>query len=366
MPDDLIVGTSPEATSQVTNPTTTPTTPVTPTTSTETTPSSIAPSIEELQSKLSSYEPAYNFFQKYGGQEAIEPFFPVVDALSAPQFNPTEFAKHLATIDETRYNDFVWDAVERHKNDIATYLLQEEGIREEILGNNEEYQQFLQWKNLGGNTNNDEDLQLLEGLDPSDPLYAVVQRVKQRDAELKKLQNDIRSQKSDQERFRKQQAAIQQEQRAAAYVAEQENWLDQQVKSLNWGPEFSQDLDHIKDIVYQKFMADPEAKNALLVAATYSAKNSPIMAKRFTQVVQAKLSQIFKKVTEHENRKIQEIIKYRELIRDKQEARKEVASGGGRENTSLGSSEITGSTMEERIMQRIQRGVQAGRIPSIF
>lgn len=333
-----------------------------------TTPSTPSVNLEELQSKLNTYEPAYKYLEKYGGPEVAEPFFGVVDTLIAPQFNPGQFAKQLATIDQARYNDFIWDRVDAHKEAVAEYILSDAAIRDAVLGQDPDYQQFQQWKAAGGPTAGSEqdDLKALEGLDPSDPLYAVVQRAKARDAELNRLKQEFeKNQRSQREQYEQAQL-LQQEQKKAAYINEQETWLTNQIKALNWGDEFKRESENIKHVVEQKFMADPEAKNALLTAANYAANGSPVMAKRFTQVVQAKLSQIFKAEVEHENRKIQEIRQYRDSIRKNQESRKEIPSGGGRENASLGGTELTGKTMEERVLERVLRGVQAGRLPDIF
>lgn len=333
------------------------------------------PDVTELQSKitdyesqLSTYKPDYEFLQKYGGREGIEPFFPIVDTLAAAQFNPQAFAKQLHSIDASRYNDFVWDSVERHKAEVAEYILSDEQILNQVLSQNPKYQLFQQWEAAGGAITDQEkeDLSALEGLDPSDPLYALAQRLKGRDSELSKLKQQIDSQRQAAEKFQREQQQIQRQEKITNYITQQENWLVQQAKNLNWGDEYKQDIDNVIALVQQRFMADPEAKNALDTAAHYASIDSPVMAKRFTQVVQAKLSQIFKSVAEYENRKIQEIRQYRESVRKTQESRKDIPSGGGRENASLGSTEITGSTLEERVIQRALKGVQAGRIPNIF
>jgi len=324
--------------------------------------------ITDYESKLSTYQPDYEFLQKYGGREGIEPFFPIVDTLSAAQFNPQAFAKQLHSIDASRYNDFVWDSVERHKADIAEYVLSDDQLLNQVLGRNPKFQLFQQWESAGGGMSDQdkEDLAALEGLDPSDPLYTLAQRLKGRDGELSKLKQQIDSQRQAAEKFQREQQQIQRQEKITNYITQQENWLTQQAKNLNWGDEYKQDTENVIALVQQRFMADPEAKTALDTAAHYASIDSPVMAKRFTQVVQAKLSQIFKSVVEHENRKIQEVRLYRESVRKTQESRKDIPSGGGRENASLGSTEITGSTLEERVIQRALKGVQAGRIPNIF
>lgn len=312
---------------------------------------------KDLESQLESYKPDYEYLQQFGGKDGVEPFFGIIDKFTAAEFKPMELAKVMHGLDRQRYSDFLWSLVDAHKEDILQDSLKDPKVKEQLLGKDPEYSAYLTWKASGAPKNDDD----LMGLDPDDPAAKQLLAMRQ---QLRTIEDRNRETAQRQAEWQAEQERVEKVERVNTFVKKHEDWLAQQAKTLNWGDEYTDEIQDLIDVVQARFSRDPQAANEFKRAIEFVADGRDAFAKKHISVVQTKLAQIFKAAAERQDKKIKALRTYGLETRNKQEARKEIPSGG-KESVSLGGEKIEGD-MLTKVMARLQKGIEAGRIPDVF
>lgn len=277
---------TPQNTTQETKETTTP----------SLTPEEAMARLAEYEQQLASLKPLQEVGEKNGGLEGLQPAIDLTEALINPQPNFDTVLDTMALINPEIVSPFLWHVVDKNLGLIA----QDQQVRQAILGNDPEYQQFLRYKEQGY----DFSAQQEEEVDP----------------ETAKLRQELDALKQQQESAKQEALKQQQEAQRAAYqqVEQQYNeknvfgYLNEQLGKLNFGEENKAIAPLLGHMVCTAFDNDPNARVAYQRAANLARvvgnnEQHPQKAQleAATKAMQNHLARHFKAVTEPLNRLVQ-------------------------------------------------------------
>lgn len=289
-----------------------------------------APTIQptEIEAKLKEYEATVEQVNALGGLEGLKPYIELADSFTGVEFNPTDFARKLVALDTDRYVNFVWSAVDRHKNDIANYLLNDGTFAQKVAQSDPGYQEYLKLKEDGIDIESLAAQQQYGDIDTSSAEGQRLLKLQKDNEELRKMVDGI----SQQNKSAQQQEA---EQRTLTAYKSYDNdiisGLTEKVQALGWGDDYKGFTERIVSLTQSRFNKDQEARVALNQARHYRSIGNEAAEKRYTNIVQNRLGHALAEELKDFNAVISDSRKYRESVRKQQQGRIEVPGGAASE-----------------------------------
>ena len=319
------------------------------------------PSLESLQAQIESFKPINEYIAGYGDFDTAKPFLQMADQFSASEYQPDKMAKTMREIDQDRFSDLMWYAIDQSRPTIENWLLSDEGFKNKIYNADPDWQLFQNWKQSGGDV---EELRLA-GIDPNTPEGREFLRTRQENQRLREL--DSQRSKAE-EKFKSDRAIQDANQRVQEFIQEKDKWLFGLALNLKWGDEYKEDMIEVAQATQASVQQNVTIANKLKEALDLIAEGKKILASKAWNSAQTKIAEIFHQKATRRGNQINALRSGAAATRQQQQTRIEIPSKTGLSNTAGAASteDTAGLTFEQKVARNLEKARIAGTLPASF